>query len=79
MEAEESAVRAREKSRKLAEARAIDLAMEEGRRIGFEEGLNQGRMIGHVEGEHRELQRSRKDSSESSETIPSRKSRSTAR
>ena len=79
VEAEESAVRAREKSRKLAEARAIDLAMEEGRRIGFEEGLNQGRMIGHVGSERREGQRSRKDSTESSETLPSRKSRSTAR
>jgi len=77
VEAEESAVRAREKSRKLAEARAVDLALEEGRRLGFEEGLNQGRMINQVaKSEHR----NRKESSSSSSATPrSRKSRSTAR
>jgi len=76
VEAEESAVRARERSRKLAEARAVDLAMEEGRRLGFEEGLNQGRMINQVgKTEHR----NRKESSGSSSATASRKSRSTAR
>jgi flagellar biosynthesis/type III secretory pathway protein FliH len=77
VEAEESAVRAREKSRKLAEARAVDRALEEGRRLGFEEGLNQGRMIRR--GEH-DPQRNRKESSASlSDAKRSRQSRSTTR
>lgn len=39
------AARARDKIHKLNEARAIDLAMEEGRKFGFEEGLRQGRYV----------------------------------
>lgn len=48
VEAEEAALRAREKHRKLAEARAVDVAMEEGRRMGYEEGLKQGRMLAQM-------------------------------
>lgn len=48
VEAEEAAVKAREKSRKLVEARAVDLAMEEGRRLGFEEGLKRGRALNQM-------------------------------
>ncbi|KAH9483413.1 hypothetical protein JR316_0002879 [Psilocybe cubensis] len=43
--AEEDAARARSKMHKLMEARAIEQAMEEGRRMGFEEGLRQGRFV----------------------------------
>ena len=42
-DAEDEAVRTREKVRALTEARAVEQAMEEGRRLGFEEGLRQGR------------------------------------
>ncbi|KAF8963709.1 hypothetical protein BDZ97DRAFT_1818844 [Flammula alnicola] len=44
--AEEDAMRAKEKMRKLVQTRAVEQAMEEGRRLGFEEGLNQGRVYG---------------------------------
>ncbi|KAF9522961.1 hypothetical protein CPB83DRAFT_70442 [Crepidotus variabilis] len=47
-EAEEAAARARERNRKLVEARAVDIAMEEGRRVGFEEGLKQGRILAEM-------------------------------
>jgi len=44
-DAEDEARRGREKVRKLTEARAVELAMEEGRRLGYEEGMRQGRLM----------------------------------
>ncbi|KAF8801091.1 hypothetical protein BYT27DRAFT_7262318 [Phlegmacium glaucopus] len=44
-DAEDEARRGREKVRKLTEARAVELAMEEGRRLGYEEGVRQGRLM----------------------------------
>lgn len=44
-DAEDEAVRSRDKVRKLMESRAVEQAMEEGRRLGFEEGLKQGRFL----------------------------------
>jgi flagellar biosynthesis/type III secretory pathway protein FliH len=52
VEAEEAATKAREKSRKLVEARSVDLAMEEGRRLGFEEGLKHGRVLSQMSESH---------------------------
>ncbi|KIM49942.1 hypothetical protein M413DRAFT_439058 [Hebeloma cylindrosporum] len=45
VDAENEAVRSRDKIRKLMETRAVEQAMEEGRRLGFEEGLKQGRSL----------------------------------
>jgi hypothetical protein len=45
VEAEDEAVRSRDKIRQLMQSRAVEQAMEEGRRLGFEEGLKQGRSI----------------------------------
>ena len=59
VEAEEAVVRAREKTRKLSEARAVDLAMEEGRRLGFEEGLKHGRIMAHVSESEKSRSKSR--------------------
>ena len=44
-DAEDEARRGRDKVRKLTEARSIELAMEEGRRLGYEEGMRQGRLM----------------------------------
>jgi len=43
VDAEDEAVRSRDKLRELKQSRAVEQAMEEGRRLGFEEGLKQGR------------------------------------
>jgi hypothetical protein len=45
VDAEDEAVRSRDKIRRLMESRAVEQAMEEGRRLGFEEGLKQGRFL----------------------------------
>ena len=45
VDAEDEAVRSRDKLRELKQSRAVEQAMEEGRRLGFEEGLKQGRFI----------------------------------
>lgn len=45
VDAEDEARRGREKIRKLTEARSVELAMEEGRRLGYEEGMRQGRLM----------------------------------
>lgn len=44
-DAEDEARRGRDKIRKLTEARSVELAMEEGRRRGYEEGMRQGHMM----------------------------------
>ena len=49
-EAEASAARARTTARKLKEQRLIDLAREEGRRIGIQEGISRGRRVGFENG-----------------------------
>ncbi|CAA7261091.1 unnamed protein product [Cyclocybe aegerita] len=48
VEAEEEAVRARQNHRKIQEVRAVELAMEEGRRLGYEEGIQQGRNLNQL-------------------------------
>ncbi|KAG8219072.1 hypothetical protein J3R82DRAFT_4830 [Butyriboletus roseoflavus] len=48
-EAEAAAVSARSKARRLNEERLIELAREEGRRLGFEEGVRRGRRMGYTE------------------------------
>ena len=48
-EAEAAAVSARSKARRLNEERLIELAREEGRRLGFEEGVRRGRRIAYRE------------------------------
>jgi hypothetical protein len=50
VEAEEAAARARDTARKLKEERLIDMAREEGRRIGIKEGLARGQDIGFRQG-----------------------------
>ncbi|KAG6333280.1 hypothetical protein ID866_5807 [Astraeus odoratus] len=49
-DAEAVAASARSKARKLNEERLIELAREEGRRLGFEEGIRRGRRMGYREG-----------------------------
>ncbi|KAG6375778.1 hypothetical protein JVT61DRAFT_2628 [Boletus reticuloceps] len=49
-EAEAEAARARTKARKLQEEKLVMLAREEGRRMGYKEGLSMGRRIGYDEG-----------------------------
>ncbi|KZT18309.1 hypothetical protein NEOLEDRAFT_1152676 [Neolentinus lepideus HHB14362 ss-1] len=49
-DAEAAAARARKTARMLKEEKMINLAREEGRRIGFEEGLRTGRSMGYEEG-----------------------------
>ncbi|THH13021.1 hypothetical protein EW146_g7156 [Bondarzewia mesenterica] len=49
-EAEASAARARTTARKIKEERLIDLAREEGRRLGLQEGLSRGRRVGFENG-----------------------------
>lgn len=49
-EAEAEAARARTKARKLQEEKLVMLAREEGRRMGYKEGLSIGRRIGYDEG-----------------------------
>jgi hypothetical protein len=44
-DAEDEARRGRDKIRKLTEARSIELATEEGRRRGYDEGMRQGRLM----------------------------------
>ncbi|KAG6373888.1 hypothetical protein JVT61DRAFT_6041 [Boletus reticuloceps] len=46
-EAEAAAVSARSRARRLNEERMIELAREEGRRLGFEEGVRRGRRMGY--------------------------------
>lgn len=48
-DAEAAAVSARSKARRLNEERLIELAREEGRRLGFEEGVRRGRRMGYRE------------------------------
>ncbi|KAF8162571.1 hypothetical protein B0H34DRAFT_284908 [Crassisporium funariophilum] len=55
VEAEDEARRTREKNRTLMTQRAVEQAMEEGRRLGYEEGVTQGRMLLY----RRDRQRSR--------------------
>lgn len=54
-EAEADAARARTKARKLQEEKLVMLAREEGRRMGYKEGLSIGRRIGYDEGRARRL------------------------
>lgn len=54
-EAEAAAVSARSKARRLNEERLIDLAREEGRRLGFEEGVRRGRRMGYREAHEGEI------------------------
>ncbi|KAF8555443.1 hypothetical protein OG21DRAFT_1483885 [Imleria badia] len=54
-EAEAEAARARTKARKLQEEKLVMLAREEGRRVGYHEGLSMGRRIGYDEGSGRRL------------------------
>ncbi|KAG1807317.1 uncharacterized protein BJ212DRAFT_1387671 [Suillus subaureus] len=49
-DAEAAAADARSKARKLNEERLIELAREEGRRLGYEEGIRRGRNMGYREG-----------------------------
>ncbi|KAG2137083.1 hypothetical protein DEU56DRAFT_355139 [Suillus clintonianus] len=49
-DAEAAAAEARSKARRLNEERLIDLAREEGRRLGYEEGIRRGRNMGYREG-----------------------------
>lgn len=49
-DAEAVAAAARSKARRLNEERLIELAREEGRRLGFEEGIRRGRRMGYREG-----------------------------
>ncbi|KAF8550401.1 hypothetical protein OG21DRAFT_1487788 [Imleria badia] len=51
-EAEAEAARARTKTKKLQEEKLMMLAREEGRRMGYQEGLSRGRRIGYDEGYH---------------------------
>jgi flagellar biosynthesis/type III secretory pathway protein FliH len=44
-DAEDEARRGREKVRNLTEERVVALAMEEGRRMGYEEGMRQSRLM----------------------------------
>lgn len=52
-EAEADAARARTKARKLQEERLVMVAREEGRRVGYKEGLSVGRRIGYDQGRPR--------------------------
>lgn len=54
-EAEAEAARARTKARKLQEEKLVMLAREEGRRMGYEEGLSIGRRIAYDQGRGRRL------------------------
>lgn len=54
-EAEAAAVSARSKARRLNEERLIELAREEGRRLGFEEGVRRGRRMGYREAHEAEI------------------------
>lgn len=47
VEAEERAVRDRDRTRRVIEERAVERALEEGRRMGFQEGLERGRMLAY--------------------------------
>ncbi|OAX33349.1 hypothetical protein K503DRAFT_804443, partial [Rhizopogon vinicolor AM-OR11-026] len=49
-EAEVAAADARSKARRLNEERLIEIAREEGRRLGYEEGIRRGRNMGYTEG-----------------------------
>lgn len=50
VEAENSAARARDTARKLKEQRLVDIAREEGRRLGIKEGLARGQDVGYRQG-----------------------------
>ncbi|KDR71389.1 hypothetical protein GALMADRAFT_229682 [Galerina marginata CBS 339.88] len=65
--AEEEAARARDKLHKLNEVRAVELALAEGRQLGFEEGLNQGRFMQPRDVSPRRSRRSRDDGDRMSE------------
>ncbi|KAH7910321.1 hypothetical protein BJ138DRAFT_1126969 [Hygrophoropsis aurantiaca] len=49
-DAERAAAKARSTARKLNEERLVEMAREEGRRLGFEEGVRRGRKLGYREG-----------------------------
>ncbi|KIK34123.1 hypothetical protein CY34DRAFT_813118 [Suillus luteus UH-Slu-Lm8-n1] len=49
-DAEAAAADARSKARRLNEERLVELAREEGRRLGYEEGIRRGRNLGYREG-----------------------------
>lgn len=49
-EAEEDAARARSTARALKEEKLVQIAREEGRRLGMEEGIERGRNIGYQQG-----------------------------
>ena len=53
-DAEASATRARDAARQLNEARLVEQAMEEGRRLGFEEGIRRGKELGYEEGKQQD-------------------------
>jgi hypothetical protein len=53
-EAERGAARARTTARRLQQERVVELAREEGRRVGFEEGVERGRVLAlHGQGRYR--------------------------
>lgn len=49
-DAETAAADARSKARRLNEERLVEIAREEGRRLGYEEGIRRGRNLGYTEG-----------------------------
>lgn len=63
IEAEESAARARSNARKWKEQRLIEIAKEEGRRQGIEEGLARGQRLGYEEGRYASFPRGRTSAS----------------
>jgi hypothetical protein len=60
-EAEDAAARARTTARKLKEQNLVMLAKEEGRRLGYREGLARGRRMGYDEGRAVRFSTSRRD------------------
>ncbi|KAH9965966.1 hypothetical protein BC827DRAFT_1181273 [Russula dissimulans] len=50
-EAEASAARARDNARQMKQKRLIELAREQGRKMGFDEGIQAGQRIGYNEGQ----------------------------
>ncbi|KAH9948755.1 hypothetical protein B0H21DRAFT_689499, partial [Amylocystis lapponica] len=59
LDAEKAAARARSTARKLQEERAVQHALEEGRKIGLEEGIERGRRLGFEEGRAEGYERGR--------------------
>lgn len=62
-DAEASAARARTTARQIKEERLIDLAREEGRRLGLQEGLTRGQQLGFTTGRYAGYEQARSDTS----------------